>query len=230
MSEPSAERPDPDGRQARFERLYATEPERFTGPPSAFADWVGPVLADEGVRSGRWIDLGCGLGRDARRFAGQGFDVLAVDFATTAIERARADPANPPRLRFEAQDVVAALRAQPAGSVSVVYAHAVYMMLPDAAFAALGREIPRVLGAGGLHLFAVRASTDPAAAARRPGPDRGAAPTRAEAGSDPAPDPAPYRFFGAEAVDRLTAETGLERRRAELQRSRHFWYVADRRP
>lgn len=218
--------PAPGGRQARFERLYATERERFAGPPSAFADWVGPVLDAEGIRSGRWIDLGCGLGRDARRFAARGFEVLAVDFATTAIARARADPANPPTLRFEAKDAVAALRGQPTGSLTVVYAHAVYMLLHEEALSDLLREIPRVLRGGGLHLFAVRATTDPAA------PGVGLAPA-----GGPGPDstpvkPAvpPYRFFGPESVDRLTAETGLVRRRAEHQGARHFWYVADRRP
>ncbi len=221
-SEPGAAR-----RRAGFERLYATHPDRFGGPPSPFSAWAAEVVAAEGIREGRWVDLGCGLGRDARRFARDGFDVLATDYATTAIARARADPSNPPNLRFEAFDAATAVQALPAGSVSAVYAHALYMMLPDAEFAAVLHDLSRILRPGGLHLFAVRATSDPAAtAASLDGPT-----VRPLGPSGPArPSEGSYRFFDLAAVDLTTARSGLARLRAEHAGSRHFWYVADRRP
>jgi SAM-dependent methyltransferase len=45
-------------------------------------------LADEGRISGRVIDVGCGTGENALMLAGRGLEVVGVDVARTAIERA----------------------------------------------------------------------------------------------------------------------------------------------
>ena len=65
---------------------------RFGTPP-----WVGDArselvgLVEAGVLApGRAIDLGCGEGDNAIFLAGRGFDVTAVDFAPSALVKARA--------------------------------------------------------------------------------------------------------------------------------------------
>lgn len=47
-------------------------------------------LADSGVIDGRVIDVGCGTGENALMLAARGLEVVGVDVARTAIERARA--------------------------------------------------------------------------------------------------------------------------------------------
>jgi len=51
-------------------------------------------LADAGALAGRVVDLGCGTGENALFLASRGIDVVGVDAAPTAIERARAKAAS----------------------------------------------------------------------------------------------------------------------------------------
>lgn len=46
-------------------------------------------LAATDALSGRILDVGCGIGTEALYFADQGYEVTGVDFAETAVERAR---------------------------------------------------------------------------------------------------------------------------------------------
>jgi SAM-dependent methyltransferase len=218
--------PSLEERQAGFDRMYTSQPDRFAGPPSRFSQWAFDRFAPK-FPTGSILDLGCGLGRDARRFAAAGYDVRATDSSRVAIERARTDPRNPPGLRFEHADAVHALGTTEPGSLAVVYAHALYMMLPDTELAEVARGVHRALRPGGLHLYAVRSVTDPAAGhGEEVSPDvwRRAPPPW---GGGPAP--APYRYFRPESLDRLTA-AGFEREVAEFLPELHFWFVADRRP
>lgn len=217
--------PPLDHRRAGFDRMYAGHPERFAGPPSRFSTWALELLRAH-VPAGRLLELGCGLGRDARRFAAEGYVVRATDYSRTAIERARAVPNTPPSLRFDAEDAVNALRSEADGSVDVVYAHALYMMVSDDELDTVFREVLRVLRPGGLHLFAARSVTDPVAGqGEEVAPDVWRRlPGRGETGPL-----APYRFFRRESLDRWTG-TGYERVAADLLPDIHFWFVADRRP
>jgi SAM-dependent methyltransferase len=52
------------------------------------------ALADAGELSGRIADLGCGTGENALFLASRGFEVVGLDAAPTAIERARAKAAD----------------------------------------------------------------------------------------------------------------------------------------
>ncbi|MGP8072122.1 MAG: class I SAM-dependent methyltransferase [Thermoplasmata archaeon] len=228
MTEPAprATWPDLESRQANFDRIYATQKERFAGPPSRFSTWALARLAPR-FPDGALLDLGCGLGRDARRFAAAGYSVRATDYSRIAVERARSDPQNPASLTFERADAVHALCGTPAGSLVAVYAHALYMMLPDEELEAVFRGVRRALRPGGLHLFAVRSVTDPVAGqGEEVAPDVWRRPRGTLEGG---PDPAPYRYFRPESLDRLTA-TGFERVEAELDVAPHFWFMADRRP
>lgn len=83
----------------------------------------------EAVESGlikpcRAIELGCGLGNDARFLASRGFDVTAVDIAPTAIARAEAEAeAQGLRLRWLVADV---LRLPDLGAFDFVYDRGCY--------------------------------------------------------------------------------------------------------
>lgn len=56
-------------------------------------------------RGGRVVDIGCGDGRIAAYLASAGFDVLGVDFAAPAIERARARFGASETMRFQVLDI-----------------------------------------------------------------------------------------------------------------------------
>jgi SAM-dependent methyltransferase len=216
---PPADWPPLAARAAGSELIYEGNPDRFTGPPSRFCLWAFDRLHERFPR-GQLLELGCGTGRDARRFAQAGYQVLAVDYSAMAIERAHREIDNPPQLRFRRMDALSALRDTLAASLDAVYAHAVYMMLPDDELTAVFQEVRRVLHPGGMHLFAVRSTDDPIAGQGEPvAPDVWRR----------TPGTAPYRYFRRETIDALTA-SGFERVASEFPDGLHFWYVADRRP
>ena len=57
-----------------------------TGRPSS---QLQRVLGAHGIRPGRVLELGCGTGVNSVWLAGQGWEVVGVDFAPLAIERAQ---------------------------------------------------------------------------------------------------------------------------------------------
>jgi SAM-dependent methyltransferase len=70
-------------------------------------------LADEGELRGTVLDVGCGTGENARFLAARGHRVLGVDFAPTAIDRARERlGTGPPNVTFR---VANALDLSPLG-------------------------------------------------------------------------------------------------------------------
>lgn len=58
------------------------------------------------IAPGRALEVGCGTGTNAVWLAQQGFDVLGVDLAPLAVEKARARAAGAARCRFEVRDFV----------------------------------------------------------------------------------------------------------------------------
>ena len=221
MNEPLNRSPWPAlaEREVSSESIYRGNPDRFTGPPSRFYQWAAPLLRARFSR-GQVLELGCGTGRDARGFASAGYQVTAVDYSITAIERAQLEVDNPPLVRFRRLDALSALRDTLSDSLDAVYAHAVYMMVPDDELVALFQEVRRALHPGGLHLFAVRSTTDPTA-----GQGLEVAPDVWRR----APGSSPYRYFRPESIDRLTG-AGFERLATDFPAGLNFWYVADRRP
>lgn len=73
-------------RRARWEARYAARPFLFGREPNAYL----ASLADRLPRTGRALALGEGEGRNAVWLARRGLAVTAVDFAPTALARARA--------------------------------------------------------------------------------------------------------------------------------------------
>jgi SAM-dependent methyltransferase len=69
-------------------RLAAEEDAYFADHPLFQAD--ARALDERFVAPGRLIDLGCGAGRHALRFAGRSFSVLAVDLSRPMLETVRA--------------------------------------------------------------------------------------------------------------------------------------------
>jgi SAM-dependent methyltransferase len=68
-------------------RLAVEEDAYFADHPLFEAD--ARALDERFQQPGRLIDLGCGAGRHAVRFASQGFDVVAVDLSRSMLEIAR---------------------------------------------------------------------------------------------------------------------------------------------
>jgi SAM-dependent methyltransferase len=206
-------------RRAVSDRYYARNPERFLGEPSDFFAWSGPYVAT--VRPPlEVLELGSGPGRDARGFARTGARVRAVDHSPIAIARGRAWPDAPASLRYEEANLIDALIATASGRVGVVYAHMVYMILSDPEADRVAREVHRVLRPGGLHLFAVRSTSDPVAQEGvQVAPDVRVRPPESE----------PIRYYRRGTLDRFT-RAGFERVAAEESVSAHVWYVCDRRP
>jgi SAM-dependent methyltransferase len=213
LSFPSAEE-----RRRISERYYERDPARFLGAPSTFCAWAIPFLAGLAPPV-HLLEVGCGPGRDARRLASAGCEVRAVDHSRIAIGRARGQPDNPPGLRFDVTDAREALRCAAPGSLDAVYAHAVYMFFSDEEVAEMAREVASALRPGGLHLFAVRSTSDPIAAqSREVAPDVFVRP----------PDAEPMRYYREATLERWTS-AGFDRVRAEEPAGLHLWFVCDRR-
>lgn len=197
--------------------MYLRNPERFAGAPSHFVEWTLARFP----RSDRRLDvleLGCGVGRDSRVLATT-HEVRAVDHSTVAIERARAASAGFAHLRFECNEANDALAMSPGGSTDIVYAHALYMGFTEPELDELLREIRRVLRPGGLHFFAVRASTDP---------HRGQGVEIAPDVWYGGPHETPMRYYRRETLGRFTRGR-FERVEEELRDDLDLWFVCDRR-
>ena len=100
----------PDNRQRRQVAWSRTWANPGYKPP-----WLGRGTSPELVWAvtrghchppGKVLDIGCGEGRVAAWFAGQGFTAVGVDFARPAIRRARKGHAGTPNLLYEVVDVV----------------------------------------------------------------------------------------------------------------------------
>ncbi|SLJ88341.1 PIG-L family deacetylase [Clavibacter michiganensis] len=102
------------------------------------------ALPDE--RYGRALEIGCSIGVTTAGLAERVDELLAVDVAPTAVERARVRLADAPQVRLEVRDVGA---DWPAGAFDLVVMSEVGYYLDDAAFDRVLAALPGALGAGG---------------------------------------------------------------------------------
>ncbi len=98
------------------------------------------------ARYGRALEIGCSIGVTTAGLAERVDELLAVDVAPTAVERARVRLADAPHVRLEVRDVGA---DWPAGAFDLVVMSEVGYCLDDAAFDRVLAALPGALGAGG---------------------------------------------------------------------------------
>ncbi len=119
------------------------------------------------VTPGRALEVGCGTGTNALWLAGRGFDVLGVDVAPLAVEKARAKQAGAKGCRFENLDF---LTAPPPGPFDFVFDRGCFHVFDEAEqrerFAA---RVAGLLGPDGMWLSLI-GSTE--GAPREVGPPR----------------------------------------------------------
>lgn len=119
------------------------------------------------IAPGRALEVGCGTGTNAIWLAAHGFDVLGVDVAPLAIEKARAKLDGAPRCRFECRDFLA---SPPEGAFDFVFDRGCFHTFDESAqqrqFAA---RVAGVLAPGGVWLSLLGSTEGPA---REVGPPR----------------------------------------------------------
>lgn len=211
------------GRRQESESLYQAQPDRYAGEPSAFARWALTVLARY-PQHRELVELGAGVGRDARLFAESGYRVRGVEYAVTAVDRALEENRllrEPYRSRvsFVHGEATHFLHLLTDGSVDVVYSHLLFASFTEPELRTAWAEIHRVLRAGGLHLYCVRDTSDPNA-----GKGELVGPHTYFGG----PHRVAYRYF---TVDDLAGLRGASFESVELARpaKAHLIYAADAR-
>ena len=212
-----------ESRARASDDAYRDNPERGRGDAMGFLPWALTSLrGSPGTRE--IVEVGCGSGEDAGRLALEGYRVKGIDFSAVAIERAidhQRTLREPFRSRIEFVHGEAGqfLLGRPPGSADAVIAHLVYMSWSEDEIDTVLGAVHRVLRPGGLHLFAVRATSDPLH-----GQGACVAPHTFQGG----PHAFPYRYYTLADTDRFTRR-GFERVSSLATRATHRLYIADRR-
>jgi SAM-dependent methyltransferase len=145
-------------RRLRFSMMYRrgqTPWDSGISPP----ELVATVTGDGALPPGRALDLGCGTGTNTLYLARLGWDVVGVDFAGPAVERARAKAAAAGSLagstRFVRGDVthLEALNLGPEASFSLVFDLGCLHGVPAAGRERYARGIARLANPGATYLL-----------------------------------------------------------------------------
>ncbi|MFT7764575.1 PIG-L family deacetylase [Clavibacter tessellarius] len=132
----------------RFDAAYARDedPWRVTTRWYERRKRLATLAALPDERYGRALEIGCSIGVTSAGLAERVDELLAVDVAPTAVERARARLADAPHVRVEVRDVGA---DWPVGAFDLVVMSEVGYYLDDAALDRLLAALPGALGATG---------------------------------------------------------------------------------
>ena len=132
----------------RFDAAYARDedPWRVTTRWYERRKRLATLAALPDERYGRALEIGCSIGVTSAGLAERVDELLAVDVAPTAVERARARLADAPHVRVEVRDVGA---DWPAGAFDLVVMSEVGYYLDDAALDRVLAALPGALGATG---------------------------------------------------------------------------------
>ena len=159
--------------QESFEERYRSTDALWSGKPNAQL-----VAEAADLPPGTALDVGCGEGADAIWLAERGWEVLGVDFATTALARAAAHAASAgvgERIRWVHADVTTWTPEDGFDLVSAQFLH-----LPPEPRRAVFARLAAVVNPGGTLLVVGHDFSDVAAGAHRP--------------------PEPERFFTADEL------------------------------
>jgi SAM-dependent methyltransferase len=145
--------------------------ERYRSSDAVWSGRPNPQLVAEAadLAPGRALDVGCGEGADALWLAGRGWQVTAVDFARTALERgARHAAALGDDVAARVDWVHADLRTWTPPEASFDLVSAQYMHLPPDPRRALFARLAAAVAPGGTLLVVGHDISDLAAGAHRP--------------------------------------------------------------
>jgi SAM-dependent methyltransferase len=158
-------------RRARRDAFYYVETAHWHGDVDAFfalgeertRALVDPVLATLGRAATECsaVDLGCGVGRFSRAFAGRFREVLGIDVSSEMIERARevSPPERYPNLRFVAGDGLTLPAADAAHDF--VFSYEVFQHMPsEEVIRSNLREVARILRHDGIALLHVKTEAE----------------------------------------------------------------------
>jgi SAM-dependent methyltransferase len=123
---------------------------------------MATLSAPRQARPGKVVEFGCGNGRDARWFAGQGFDYVGLDASPAAVDRCRADMGQSKRCTFQTGDFTAPdLLPAEAGTAELVYSRFTLHSVTGEQEAGAVANAFRLLKPGGRFMLEARSTRDP---------------------------------------------------------------------
>jgi SAM-dependent methyltransferase len=132
-----------------WDERYRSKPQIWSGKPN-----VQLVREAAGLHPGKALDLGCGEGADAIWLAERGWQVTAVDFARTALQRGQAQAeTRGPEVAGRIRWVYADLTTEEVEEKSFDLVSAQFMHLPSEALRELFTRLAAAVAAGGTLLI-----------------------------------------------------------------------------
>lgn len=140
----------PDQKPMWNKKHAAGEHDLFADQPSELAITAAKQLKEDT----KILEIGCGIGRDARYFAARGYNVLATDFSEVAISKNLASNTFS-NLEFRILDVQEKLPFSNE-SYGLVFSVLALHYFSDQATRQIFKDIHRVLCSGGLLVFSCK--------------------------------------------------------------------------
>lgn len=145
--------------QEHWAAVFADNPDMYGAEPSEPAIYAAGCFGSRGAR--RVLELGAGQGRDTLFLAGQGFEMVALDFVGEPLARLTAKAARAGLSIANVQHDVRDSLPFAAAEFDAVYAHMLFCMaLTTEEIHSLVKETRRVLRPGGIFIYTVRHTGD----------------------------------------------------------------------